>query len=180
MVKSLLIVPVILCCLNLQLTSQTTCSSTFAKTIGSALSNESGYSLAVDNANKIIYVGGSINDSTMLIKVNANGDILWARTFDARPGAIERIIAVILDSDGMICLAGMTDNSAGGKAFLIRYNPEQQQILWAKEYQYQGNAYVFGLIEKEPGGNYLMSTNPLDVNDAEIAVISAYCREDQY
>ena len=170
MIKFLLI-QLIFCSLTFQITAQTTCTSTFVKTIGSAISNESGYSLAMDDVQKVIYVGGSINDSTMLVKVNADGEILWSRTFDVIPVHIERVIALILDSDGMLCLAGMTDNSSGGVAFLVKYDPEQDQILWAKIYEQPSLNYAFGLIEKEPGGNYLISTNPLGENDAELLEI---------
>src|SRR6187431_2680653 len=87
-----------------ELQAQSPCTTTFAKTIGSALSNEAGYSLAVDETEKVLYVGASINDSTMILKVNSNGDILWSRTFDVMRGEPERTIAILLDSDGMICL----------------------------------------------------------------------------
>ena len=171
MKKSLFILLLNLCCLSLSVTSQSQCSSTFAKTIGSALSSESGYSLAVDSTHKVIYVGGSINDSTMLLKVNADGDILWARTFDAVAGQIERIGAVIMDSDGMLCIAGMTDDVVGGKAFLVKYDPQLDQVLWANEYRVPSTNYVFGLIEKGAGGNYLMFNNQITPNNAEILEI---------
>ncbi len=171
MMKSLMMISAITLSLTSFVSAQTACTSTFAKTIGSALASESGYSLAVDDTHKVLYVGASVDDSTMILKLDAEGNILWARTLDVISGQIERVIAIVLDSDGMLCLGGMTDDAGGGKAYLFRYNPDLHQVLWAKEYQYDGLAYVFGLIEKEPGGNYLMSNNPLTPNNAELIEI---------
>ncbi|HQW26899.1 MAG TPA: hypothetical protein PLV75_13100, partial [Saprospiraceae bacterium] len=100
MLKSLFLIPALLCCLTLEVTSQTSCSSTFAKTIGSQLTNEIGYSIATDTVHNVLYVGGSVNDSTLLIKMKTDGEILWSRTFDILRESAERVCGVIIDSDG--------------------------------------------------------------------------------
>jgi hypothetical protein len=148
--------------------AQSSCSPTFAKTLGSALANEGGNSIAIDEDNQWIYVAGYTHDSTLLVKMNADGEILWSRAFDVLRKQPERVAAVILDSDGMIVISGMTDLAAGGKVFLMRYNPEADLILWVNEYKSHSNNYGFTLIEKGPGGSYLMSNNPFSPNDAEI------------
>ncbi len=171
MIKTLPLILAFLLSLTLNVTSQTSCVSTFARSIGSAFSDEAGYTLAIDEVNKVIYLGGAVNDSTLILKMNADGNILWARAFDVLPGEPERPYALILDSEGKLCLSGMTDISAGGKIFLLKYDPDLQQVLWAHQYVSKSKNYGFSLIEKGDGGNYLMSNNPFTSQDAELLEI---------
>lgn len=168
MIKTLLLIPVLVCSLTIKMTSQTSCSSTFAKTIGSQLSNEVGYSIATDSVHNILYVGGSVSDSTLLIKMKTDGEILWARTFDILRESDERVCGVIIDSDGMICISGMTDASTGGFTYLLKYDPDQNTVIYAKQYTSTSSNYGQFLIEKGPGGNYLICNNVSAPNDAEL------------
>ncbi len=171
MKKSILLIISIFSCLETMVLSQKSCNISFARTIGSALSNEAGYTMAVDEINKVIYLAGSVNDSTLIFKINTEGDILWARAFDVLPGEPERPCGLILDSDGMLCLSGMTDLSAGGNIFILKYDPVAQLVLWTRQYVSKSKNYVYSFIEKEPGGNYLMSNNPFTSQDAELLEI---------
>lgn len=149
-------------------TAQSTCPPTFAKTIGGALTREGGNSIAIDEINNLLYVAGYTNDSTLLIKMTPDGDILWTRAFDVLRNELERVAAVILDSDGMIVISGMTDLTIGGKVYMMKYDPALDQVLWTKEYKSHSNDYGNTMIEKGPGGNYLMANNPFSPNDCEL------------
>lgn len=168
MMKPLFLIPALICCLTLELSSQTSCASTFAKTIGSQLTNEVGYSIATDTANNILFIGGSVNDSTLLIKMKTDGEIIWSRTFDILRQSAERVCGVIIDSDGMICVSGMTDASTGGFTFLLKYDPDQNTVIYAKQYTSTSSNFGQFLIEKGPGGNYLICNNVSAPNDAEL------------
>jgi hypothetical protein len=168
MIKSLFLIPVLICSLTQEVISQTSCSSTFAKTLGSQLTNEIGYSIATDTVNNVLYIGGSVSDSTLLIKMKPDGEILWSRTFDILRESAERVCGVIIDSDGMICVSGMTDASTGGFTYLMKYDPDQDVVLYAKQYTSTSANFGQFLIEKGPGGNYLICNNVSAPNDAEL------------
>jgi hypothetical protein len=100
-----------------------------------------GYSLAPRRENDGFYLGGLLNDSAMLIRYDLQGKIIWSRTFDIVPDLADHISAVLLDSDGMLAVsgtAGEIDNVEGGPIFVFRYDPDNNQVLWTKEfYQYK-------------------------------------------
>lgn len=157
--------------LTSNITSQISCTSSFAKRIGSPLSTEGGNSLAVDELNGVLYAAGYAADSTLLVKMNLDGDIIWSRAFDVLANQPERVAAVILDSEGMLVIAGMTDLNTGGKVYMLKYDPDLDLILWVNEYQSHSNNYGNTMIEKGAGGNYLMSNNPSSPNDSELLEI---------
>ena len=158
----------VLCCFHNISTAQTSCSSGFAKRIGSPLTNESGSSIAIDAPENVLYLAGYSNDSTLLLKVSSDGEILWSRTFDLLPSQGERVATVLFDSDGMMVISGMSNQDTGGDVFVMRYDVDQDTILWANRYWAGSNNYAFQLIEKEPGGNFIVSHNPSNTTYAEL------------
>src|SRR5678815_2255615 len=105
------------------------------------------------------------NDSAMLIRYDLQGKIIWSRTFDIVPDLADHISAVLLDSDGMLAVsgtAGEIDNVEGGPIFVFRYDPENNQVLWTKEFTNTSSRnYNWTIIEKNAGGNYILSTIPV-------------------
>ena len=118
-----------------------------------------------------MYAAGLSADSTFIMKLNSSGTVIWTRTF--LPVALNRtyISALIEDSEGMLAGAGTVgegDNGRQGYAF--RYDPVADTLLWSKLMP-QGNQHTNDMLEKSPGGNYLLGTNPrfaLNVDDAQL------------
>lgn len=148
---------------------QAQCEPTYANVIGSILEDEKGYSLAAAPDGQSVYVGGIKKDSAVILKVNVSGAIVWARTFDIVPGKQDHIHKLFVDAEGMIAIAGTAGTqTGGGNVFAMRYNPETNTVLWANEYVSTSTNYCLGMIEKQSGGNYLMSNNPTSPNVAEL------------
>ncbi|HZV71285.1 MAG TPA: gliding motility-associated C-terminal domain-containing protein [Saprospiraceae bacterium] len=148
-------------CLSVKVLAQAGCVTSTGVIYGSPNSNERGKTLVATPGNDGFYVGGSKEDSVVILKMDLMGTVLWSRTFDIIPNEEEHVVAIILDSDGMLALAGIAgDQSGGGTVFGFRYNPNSNQILWAKEYISSPVNYCFSMIQMGAGGNYLMSNNP--------------------
>ena len=147
------------------------CTSTFGKTIGAPIPREGGNCLAIDPENKVIYAGGYTRDSTLLLKMDQDGNIIWSKSIDMLPGTQERVGGMVFDSEGMLCVAGMTDAPEGGLVYLMRFNPQTETMLWANVYVSHSLNYGQGLIEKGPEGPYLMLNVPFDPQNAELLEI---------
>ena len=148
------------------------CQNTFGILLGSIVENERGYSLTPSPDGEYIYVGGIKRDSALILKVSVSGKIQWSRTFDIVPGRADHIHRVFVDAEGMIGVAGTAGTQTnGGTIFALRYDPENNNVLWANEYISTSNNYNLGMIEIEPGGNYLLSNNPSVPNVAELVAL---------
>ncbi|MFZ1677245.1 MAG: hypothetical protein WBP41_21325 [Saprospiraceae bacterium] len=166
--KSILIIQFVFLCCSVFSYGQEDCGP-FSKVLGSLIDNEGGYSVAASESEKILYVGGIKNDSLLLLKVNSNGNIEWARTFDVVKGKADHINGMFVDSDGMLGIAGTAGSLInGGSAFALRYNPQSNTILWSEVFTSTSLSFCSGIIEMGAGGNYLLSSNPTDPNDAEL------------
>jgi gliding motility-associated-like protein len=159
----------ILYCLWLLEESQAQCSSSYANLIGSILEDEKGYSLTAAPDGQSIYVGGIKKDSAVILKISVSGTVAWSRTFDIVPGKQDHIHKLFVDTEGMIAVAGTAGTqTGGGTVFAMRYNPVTNTVLWANEYVSTSTNFCLGMIEKQSGGNYLMSNNPSNPNVAEL------------
>ncbi len=149
------------------------CDSANCKTItgavyGTADGDEFGYSLAVTPAKDGFYVSGHRGDSALIVKMNLFGEIIWSRTMDIIPGVVDHVGTIFVDDEGNLAMAGTAgDPDAGGSIFACRYNPNLNQVLWAKEYITNlTRERCFSLIQKDQGGNYILSSNPDDVMES--------------
>src|SRR5687767_11042699 len=170
------------------LQGQSDCIESYGTIYGLPDGNERGTCLVASPGNDAMYVAGMKEDSVLLLKVDLLGEILWSRTFDVIPGQEEFVTCIILDSDGMLAIAGIAgDLSVGATVFILRYDPEDHQVQWASEYITAPNNLVNSLIQKGPGGNYLMSNNPhytvptddnelLEINKSTGAVLPSISR----
>ncbi|HNG89624.1 MAG TPA: hypothetical protein PK858_05455, partial [Saprospiraceae bacterium] len=77
---------------------------------------------------------------------------------------------IIEDSDGMVVGLG-TQGAAPQATYgtVFRYDPAQNQMLWAKRLD-APNAQTTSLIEVAAGGNYLINQNP-EVNGDRVTEI---------
>ena len=150
------------------------CLTAFGPVYGTPEGNEYGYSLAATLSNDAFYIGGVKDDSTLVVKMNTLGVVLWSRTFEIIPGTICHAASIFVDSDGMICMSGTAgDQGTGGNLFACRYDPDADAILWAREYVTAAHSmYGFSAIEKSSGGNYIISTvaqhNSISNGDAQL------------
>lgn len=104
------------------------------------------YGVATDRDGNVIVTGysevGKGNYNYHTIKYNADGDILWSRTYDG--GGIDRAYGVATDRDGNIIVTGDSDSCGGGPPYCygyytIKYSPNGD-ILWTR-YANPGPAY---------------------------------------
>jgi hypothetical protein len=136
-----------------------TCKGTFLKLIGDAGIDFSGLGV-YDAKDGNLYITGTKRDSALIMKTSVSGSIIWSRTFDIIPGQNDNIAEIIVDSDGMIAGAGQSgDAQPVAATFAFRYNPVSNNMLWVATEQ-NSSAFVLGLVEKGPGGNYIINTNP--------------------
>jgi|GEM_PF-2129374 len=153
------------------------CSTVTGAVYGTSSGDEFGYSLAATPGQDGFYVSGRRGDSALIVKMNLFGEIIWSRTFDIVPNAVDHVGTVIVDSDGNLAMAGTAgDADLGGTIFACRYNPNSNQILWAKEYITNlTSERCFTLVQKDKGGHYILSSNPNDEsssnNDATLLEI---------
>jgi gliding motility-associated-like protein len=144
---------------------------------GHPAEDERGYSLASAENGINFYAAGLKNDSVLIVKLTSDGLIEWTRTFDIVPNIEDHVTTIIVDSDGMIGVAGTSGNwPSGGSVFAFRYNPETHQILWSKRYLNTSNNFSLSMVQKGSGGNYVLSNNPHFIGDpfidAELIEIS--------
>ncbi|MEP6794621.1 MAG: hypothetical protein ABJB16_09870 [Saprospiraceae bacterium] len=167
--KRILIILFVLLYCSFISSAQENCGGPFAKVFGSLIDNEGGYSLAASESEKVLYVGGIKNDSLLLLKMNTKGNIEWARRFDVVEGKADHINGMFVDTDGMLGIAGTAGSLIdGGSVFALRYNPLLNTILWSYQFNSTSPSFCSGIIEMGKGGNYLMSNNPTNPNDAEL------------
>jgi|GEM_PF-2751323 len=135
--------------------------NTWIKLLGKLGASERGLML-YPNGDGNLYVTGSKPDSGLILKINPDGDILWARSFDFFPG-YDNIRSLSLDSDGMLlgCVRSCTClNSGSGpqNTCYFKYDPQQDKLLWVwRPGFYTTYAYLLGIKEKHPNGNYLIN-----------------------
>jgi hypothetical protein len=118
-------------------------------------------SLAYAPLENAIYVAGSKDDSLSIIKINAADEIEWIRNFDIVKQKGDHAHKIIVDSEGMIVIAGTAGQfNVLGEVFALRYNPFLDEIIWARKYLSYVNCFNHGLEELTPGSDFTMSNNP--------------------
>ncbi len=154
--------------------SQTSpCGLKEASIYGEPELDERGYCLVATPQKDGIYVAGTKNDSTLLVRFDLGGNVIWSKTFDIIPNVKETPASILLDSEGMLAVAGTALINAGnGAAYVFRYNPLNHTVLWSKRYKHSEADYASSIIQKGPGGNYILANSlsyPIENhNDAEI------------
>lgn len=117
------------------------------------------------------YVEISGNRDIQTIKLNANFELDWIKSYD---GGFEDIAsAIAVDASGSIYVVGAKENSAGGKDFLTIKYDQLGNELWVREFGSEGNDYIAfaeNLAIRDNGD--LFATGSLDkINTKEIATI---------
>lgn len=135
----------------------TACVTTFAKTLGTP-EQEQGRRLIPEPGGGFL-LGGSKGDSTLLVLLDGDGKPVWERTFKilALP---EFVTELFIDSDQNLVMAGCTSPlGTQVQNYILKYDYQNDQVLWVKtaENLNQIDQGFFSIIEKSPGGNYLVA-----------------------
>jgi uncharacterized delta-60 repeat protein len=107
---------------------------------GSANGNDEPAAVAVDSVNNV-YIGGhtqnaSGDDDYIILKYNANGDLLWQQQFNGPANGQDRVTAIAAGTDS-VALAGYSWNGTDFDLVTINYNSAGAQ-LWNKRYSTTG------------------------------------------
>lgn len=103
-----------------------------------------------------LYASGMESNKTTLLKVTPNGTVIWSRSFEVGATAAFAISEMIVDSDGILVAAGIQAGTqqTNPSSLVFRYNPATNTVLWSKSFV-ADSVVVDGIIEKNPGGNYI-------------------------
>ena len=130
------------------------CEDTWIRRFGLNNVSEGGTNL-IASPDGNFYLNGYRGDSTLLMKMTPDGQLLWSRSFKFSSGSVERVSQIIVDTDGNLVGCGMFDGGNGLLGFTFKYDPSSDQVLWAWENPANPQTVYFAILEKTPGGNYL-------------------------
>ncbi len=142
--------------LTATLPAQTPCNSeSFLRTFTSNSSIGVGLTLCASGDGNL-YASGTEDNRTTLLKVTPAGDVIWSRSFSLDVLVPVAISEMIVDSDGMLVAAGIRAGlqQTNPQSVVFRYNPNTNAVLWSKTLA-ADSIMVDGVIEKNPGGNYV-------------------------
>jgi hypothetical protein len=119
---------------------------------------------------------GAGNNDIILIKTDANGNIIWAKTYGGT--GYERAYSVQQTSDGGYILAGWTNSFGAGEReiFLIKTDAKGN-VQWAKIYGGASDDGAFPVQQTSDGGYILASTTiSLSAGERDIFLIKTDAR----
>lgn len=89
-----------------------------------------------------------------LVKVDANGDTIWTRTYGGTQG--EEAFCIQETSDNGLIIAGYTDSyGAGGQDFYVVRTDSTGNVLWEKTYGGTGHDYVKS-VKQTPDSGFII------------------------
>ncbi|MBL7827222.1 MAG: HYR domain-containing protein [Saprospiraceae bacterium] len=149
---------------------------TFIKLFGRFNGGEMGTVMTLGPDNHL-YLAGAIGGGMFIQKTTTSGKAVWHRQFTYGATKNVKIIEISFDSEGMLIGCGTQSFGSGGasRGYAFRYQPEADTFLWARNYD-SNQPFVAGMLEKFPGGNFLLYQNPnmgFDImfNDFEIELL---------
>jgi len=150
-------------------------NSLWSKTFG-GFTNDIGNSVQQTTDGGYIIAGytrsfGQVYFDVYLIKTNANGDLLWTKTFGGT--AIEWCFSVQQTTDGGYIIAGETQSfGAGGwDVYLIRTDVNGNS-LWAKSFGGANDDYGYSVQQTTDGGYIITGyTNSFGAGDYDVYLI---------
>ncbi len=154
--------------LLLDATFPDTCSKNtgFLKVIGQAGVEERS-SVICTAADGNFYLAGERQQESLLMKIDPDGRVLWTRVFRPLPNTSVRITDLLEDSDGMLTGCGIVSpDTSAPEAYVFRYDPLTGNLMWSR-YIKQGKPEAFSILEKQPGGTFLLLISPQLVNNLD-------------
>jgi len=147
------------------ITCQSACGNVTATLYGNQERNERGYCLAPTAEKDGFYIGGYSEGRATITKMALNGYVYWARSFNIVPAKEDHINSMLVDAEGMLVVSGTSLAVNGsGSCFVMRYDPNNDLVLWSKEYSNGTYIENYSIIEKGNTGNYLVSNYSADLN----------------
>jgi len=155
--------------------TQSAYAVTFAKTYGGIYTDraysvqqtsDGGYIVAVNTSSF-----GVGDGDILLIKTNAYGDRIWAKTYGGTSG--DYASSVQQTSDGGYIVAGYTNSfGASGNDILLIKMDANGNVEWAKTYGGTGDDRAFS-VQQTTGGGYIVAgyTNSFGAGDWDIFLI---------
>jgi outer membrane protein assembly factor BamB len=132
--------------------------NTFLKVYGEIIKQDNIAALrAAPDGN--IYVAGGKADGYAIGKMTPTGNMLWLHNITGTIQDRIFVTEIIVDSEGMIVGSAHRNSSTGVETVAFRYNPATNQILWEQRFGVN-NPIEGGILEKKPGGNYLIYHSP--------------------
>jgi gliding motility-associated-like protein len=107
-------------------------AQTFVKVIGQPGRNEAGF-VAHQAPTGELYIGGNVNDSALVQRIDADGNVLWSRTFKP-PGQFRKnVVHITSTSDGGIigCGTGYVPTGDPVEGFHFRMDAGGN-VLWVR------------------------------------------------
>ena len=121
--------------------------------------NKSDYAkdIAVDSNGNVIVSGYVKNASTnydfVTIKYTPDGNIAWTQTYNSSDSYADFAIAMAIDANSNIIVAGYSYTATNYDGIIIKYNSSGSQ-LWAQKYNYSASsADYFYDVAIDPNGN---------------------------
>lgn len=132
-------------------------AQTFVKTIGSPTRDERGVVL-LRSISGDLYVGGSVADSAMVVKVDDDGNVIWSRSFKP-PGQTAKFVVHLTEApDGMLVGCGNGSNAGGSlvEGFHFKLDPSGA-VLWVRHWE-DANVVERQVVALD-AGEYLVYAN---------------------
>lgn len=135
-------------------------NSTFVRIFGEDSEDEEGYSIIKSNDGNL-YLSATSGERTLLIKMDISGVPIWQRVFHFS-NQMDVISEIIVDADNNIvgCGYGHNGNIASFRAFVFKYDPVNDDVLWTRNFENRSRAW--GVLEPQTGGDYLVYLNDDD------------------
>ncbi len=99
--------------------------------------------------------GGQFSDF-LLMRVNANGDSLWARTYGGN--GVDVLESLIAETDGGFAAAGYTIGVGDSSEILVVRSNSSGDPLWQRSYGYSFYARGYDMLRAIHGGYYVAGT----------------------
>ncbi|MCB9231897.1 MAG: gliding motility-associated C-terminal domain-containing protein [Bacteroidia bacterium] len=148
-------------CLSLVLLSfwgSMVCGQTFFRVLGVDGHFEGPVSMACD-ANDNFYVGGWWGDSTLVMKLNSNGDRIWSKWYRFLPGlCAERVNSLRITSDNNIIGVGECTQGANSQSFYFKIDLNGN-LLWAHRNTNSSYTVFLSIVEKNANEYIVLGGN---------------------
>ncbi len=110
-------------------------SQTYVKVIGQPGRNEAGF-VAHQAPTGEIYIGGSANDSALVQRIDADGNVLWSRTFKPPGASTKNVVHLASTSDGDVigCGTGYLQGAEPVEAFHFRMD-DAGNMIWLRYWE---------------------------------------------
>lgn len=127
------------------------CDDTYIKNFGS--DDDDRGTILIDIPDGFI-VGGEKGDSTLIVRLDINGNIVWSRTFDFTSQS-EAPSDALIDSDGNLVVVGWGGGSVRYN-YAFKYDYEADNVIWTRLFSNPPNSAFREVLEKNANGNYFI------------------------